>query len=89
MVRIYLFPYLRFIKNEKHMKTSSKNTKPEFTPIELTITIESQKELKAIKNLFGYNVQLSKYLSKENLIDLDDEFYFTKCFGQIFDELDS
>lgn len=21
MVRIYLFPYLRFIKNEKHMKT--------------------------------------------------------------------
>lgn len=71
------------------MKVSTKNTKPDFTPIELTITIESQKDLDAIKNLFGYNVQLSKYLTEQNLINLDDEFYFTKAFGQIFDELNS
>lgn len=30
MVGIYLFPYLRFIKNEKHMKTQTTQTQMEF-----------------------------------------------------------
>lgn len=70
------------------MKATVKNTKQEFTPIELTITIESDQELTAFNNLFGYNQKLAKYLVDNDFIESSYKDEFAIISGQLFDLLD-
>lgn len=66
------------------MKATIKDPASEFTPIDLVITIESEKEKQLIKQLFSLNITAPEKLIIQGLIEKCDEQQLVKIMDRIF-----
>lgn len=70
------------------MKVQKTNTQPEFQPVTLRITIESQEELESIKNLAGTNNSVACFLVDKGVIETSTGKHICSVFlGSIYQEL--
>lgn len=70
------------------MKVQKITKQPEFQPVTLQITIESQEELDAVKKLTGMNSSVAGFLVDRGVIETSAERHICSVFlGKICQEL--
>jgi len=65
------------------MKTSIKPS-PSFQPIDITLTIETPKELHLLSRILAANVRIPEMLVEDNSIEPEDEVAMTNLMSEIY-----
>lgn len=71
-------------QKQNNMKTTVKNAEPQFAPIELTITIESEDERELLRKLFGRDVMIPNLLLEHEYISYSEKKELSRILFQIF-----
>lgn len=66
------------------MKATVKNKEPQFTPIELTIVIESEDERELLRKLFGRDVMIPNLLLEYEYISHSEKKELSRILFQVF-----